>query len=102
LKSLSFEDSQIDQFIPYSSPSVLFLQTKRLSNNLSVFNNKSANSVLSSNISQNVNNCSNLEKARGYIDLNQSIASNLVQIPAGTTHIFKTILIKINKTYFTF
>lgn len=65
---MSFEDSQIDHFIPYSSPSILYWQTNRKLM-------KSHNSDFSKA------NMSDIEQARGHpSDLS---SSNLVQIHAG-------------------
>jgi hypothetical protein len=61
---VSFEDSQVDRFIPYASPSVLHWHS-----NLAINNN-------------NLNNISEIEEARGNGNVTSSV-TQLTQLPIG-------------------
>jgi hypothetical protein len=61
---VSFEDSQVDRFIPYASPSVLHWESKQIVNN------------------NNLDNISEIEEARGNGDVNSSV-TQLTQLPIG-------------------
>jgi hypothetical protein len=62
---VSFEDSQVDRFIPYASPSVLHWESKQIVNN-----------------NNNLENISEIEEARGNGDVNSSV-TQLTQLPIG-------------------
>ena len=73
IRAVNFEDSQVDNFVPYSSPSVLFWQSnKKLLNDLSVYNigNKHSSS-----------NLSDIERPRGIPSSQDS--SGIIHMPAG-------------------
>jgi hypothetical protein len=73
LKNLSFEDSQIDHYVPYSSPYILCWHNKK-------YNNNENNTLNYSNLKNSDNtDISFIEKARGNIEA----SSKLTQISAG-------------------
>lgn len=61
---MSFEDNQVDRFIPYASPSVLHWESKQIVNN------------------SNLDNISEIEEARGNGDVNSSV-TQLTELPIG-------------------
>lgn len=78
IKAVSFEDSQIDHFVPYSSPYVLcWHNNKERRQDVTLFNAKSTNETQASDLSE-------VERGRAE-DLS---ASNLVQVAAGNFKLF--------------
>ena len=68
---MSFEDSQIDHFVPYSSPYILYWH-----NNKNKFNDLTVNSGEEKNYDSNL---SDVERGRG----DELSTSHLIQISAG-------------------
>ena len=91
LKSISLEDSQIDQFIPTSSPYILNWQAtncrKYSNHNFHTFNTQYMTTTVNQSENDTNTNVSNVEHARG----NDTIISNLVQIPADNTFDLTTV-----------
>ena len=81
IRAVNFEDSQVDNFVPYSSPSVLFWQSnKKLLNDLSVYNIGNKYSTA---------NLSDIERPRGIPSSQDS--SSIIQMPAGKYFIFYNV-----------